>query len=524
MRATLSLIFFAILAAFVAGYLALQFRTAPDVPSLAEIATARQELVKKLSPRLQFRLTDVYPDSGHAELLDPSAHLPRSARYDYAEISALYRYANACDAKLLPSRRPSASLSKAWSWHRYLCRAIPELPSDFFESPPLIHPSGSSFAYLAAHSGLETFASPEWIHAHRGLLHVAELASLPPQELDPARRELSKLDRAGQSAVALGAALAMTDDSVLIRSSSTPRFIDADPVYEVYDLALVTRFLGARPVSLMRADPLKGCFYKEGNACWSLNAERIYRTARLPSMILLAATGLLVTLLSWVLLKRMNEQRLEEERKKFALQALTHELRTPISSLRLSAETLRKGFDQLAPDSQDAFLRICDDLQRLQKLTEASRQYLGALGRGELVALKPQTIPSLSDFLQSIAEPYGAEIALHGPDGAFTADGYWLGMCIKNLLENAIFHGKPPVSLSASLTGSHLWISVADAGRCEFGTLARMTAHYAKRPGSPGLGLGLSLIVRIVAEMGGKIEFSKDPTAFRLTIPNGARA
>ncbi|CFW11397.1 his Kinase A domain protein [Vibrio cholerae HC-46B1] len=58
------------------------------------------------------------------------------------------------------------------------------------------------------------------------------------------------------------------------------------------------------------------------------------------------------------------------------MQLLTHELRTPITSLGFTVESLRSQFDELSPKAQESLWRLMADHQRLAQLSETSSHYL----------------------------------------------------------------------------------------------------------------------------------------------------
>jgi signal transduction histidine kinase len=259
---------------------------------------------------------------------------------------------------------------------------------------------------------------------------------------------------------------------------------------------------------------------RQGNACWGYNLESIYQKARFPTLLLLGLIALLIGLLSWMLVRTVRRQRLEEKRKQFALRTLTHELRTPVSSLLLSTETLKSQFDSLPGRVQESLLRIIDDTQRLARLTEASRRYLSSF-EGRLVSLKPSEIPSLKELLSGLAEERGPGVSLDpsSSDAAMFQDTYWLSVCVGNLISNALAHGAPPVELKISQEGAQVGIGVRDGGKCVFRDLDEMAGPFRKSDASRGLGLGLSIVTQVAREMGGRLEYRPDPTEFTLWLP-----
>src|SRR5206468_1773403 len=105
---------------------------------------------------------------------------------------------------------------------------------------------------------------------------------------------------------------------------------------------------------------------------------------------------------------------------------LTHELRTPATAMRLLIEELRKDYDLLPAASQRAFLGMCEELQRLGDVVDASKNYLGAQSSlGEEEALSE--VPSLNSWLTELIRPFGQGVALEplAQDRSARINRYW---------------------------------------------------------------------------------------------------
>jgi two-component system sensor histidine kinase MtrB len=216
-----------------------------------------------------------------------------------------------------------------------------------------------------------------------------------------------------------------------------------------------------------------------------------------------AAVGLAA---AWLLLRRRERQARAQ-----VLATLTHELRTPATSLGLALETLRHDFDRLPDTSQDAFLRIAADVRRLKRVIAGSSSYLrlaGPRGRGRF---EPRAVESLAAFVEATLEPFAdkLEAVTLPPAAAFRTDPYWLSVCIVNVVDNALRHGKPPVTVRCRLDGRRFEMRVQDAG-----TLARAPSRGA----SAGLGLGLGIVRRTLADLGGRLGVERDPTVFVISV------
>lgn len=175
-------------------------------------------------------------------------------------------------------------------------------------------------------------------------------------------------------------------------------------------------------------------------------------------------------------------------------------------------------YDSIPTLAQNIFLRMSDDIRRLQRLAEQSRQYLnserGKKDRG-IVVLSSKKIPSVNDYMMDVLAPFKdqIEVALVDSDREFALDPYWFSVCVKNLVENALFHGKKPVGVNVSFEGETLVLAVWDRGQ--------WSRVGAPLPGSPsqGLGLGLEIVKRVAATMKAELTFTGDPTTVTLRLP-----
>lgn len=520
MRSIIALLITVIAATFAAGYLSLSYRLQPkNTPDYSEIIRTRKAFTESQPAVSYIDLNQVFTPSTKEFLFRPAAHLPKSAQYPYEEISKLYRYSKTCEGN--PPTSHNGDLKKAWEWHKFRCGKSSALSKDFFERKPWIHPSGSSYAFMAFQSGLDPFVTSDWLSAHLHRMHIMELSQLPQALLSESQKLLSTLDRSAMTALSSGAPIALSSEWVLVeKGSSNFRDSASENIYGVYPRSAFRDFLKSSPVLLEDYQPNHSCLLREGNGCWDYNLDKLYRKASLPTLLLIGATLLLAVIVAWILILTIRKQRLQAERTRFALRTITHELRTPVTDLVLSSDVLRSDFDRLSVSAQDAFMRLLNDIQRLLRLTEQSKQYLRTSDQ-TLIATNPVTIPSIKEFLTETAMQMNDDVLIdeQSEDLTIEQDPYWLSLCVRNLLSNALRHGKPPVKLGIKIRGSQLIISVVDQGECEFDNLRAASTPFQKGAKSQGLGLGLSIVQEAIRSMQGSLEMTKNPTTLNLILP-----
>ena len=76
--------------------------------------------------------------------------------------------------------------------------------------------------------------------------------------------------------------------------------------------------------------------------------------------------------------------------------------------------------------------------------------------------------------------------------------------------------------MNVSLNSLHdaLELTVVDYGTCPYKNLDEITRSDRKNKNSSGLGLGVSIVQKIMKEMGGKLLYTQTPTTFTLFLRN----
>ncbi|GAA0439826.1 two-component sensor histidine kinase [Acrocarpospora corrugata] len=189
-----------------------------------------------------------------------------------------------------------------------------------------------------------------------------------------------------------------------------------------------------------------------------------------------------------------------------------HELRTPLTSMGANISLL--GYPTLPPEDREEVIRdLAGEQARVERLITMLRQ----LARGELMnpdSLKEVDLASLSGGAVDEAtrrHPH-ARIVAHLPDTVIVrgwAEG--LRMIVDNLLDNAAVHGVGPrgtvrIDLTVKQEGAFALLRVADDGPGMPLELHQAAFNrFSRRVGSPGSGLGLTLIHQQVVLHGGQV-------------------
>jgi signal transduction histidine kinase len=191
----------------------------------------------------------------------------------------------------------------------------------------------------------------------------------------------------------------------------------------------------------------------------------------------------------------VGAQKLLLESNKRLLAHASHELRTPLARIRMGVELL-KGKDD--PKRKSELERDIAELDQLiDEILLASRlDAVAEIDRREDV-----------DLLALAAEECARyeDCALEGEPVVVQGDARLLRRMIRNLLENARRHGKPPIQVSLRRMHDKAELSVRDHGA---GVPESEREHlfepFHRLPGATsGTGLGLSLVRQIAARHGG---------------------
>lgn len=205
---------------------------------------------------------------------------------------------------------------------------------------------------------------------------------------------------------------------------------------------------------------------------------------------------------------------------------IAHDLRTPLTRLRNRLEDLRQ--QQTDPGVQ---LRLDKALAETDQLLQS----FGALLRLARIEAQPlegdaplQDLRELADDAVELYAPIAAErgirISTQLQTVTVRGDRDQLFQLLVNLLDNALKYAPPgsevTLSLEAQSDGACLQLADAGPGIPEherarvFDRFQRLEAHR----GSPGVGLGLSLVRAIVAHHGGHIELQDNAPGLRVRV------
>lgn len=518
MRIYLSLIITAVILAFMSGYafLFVQDRNSASVDDVNKIALIKYEFQKEISPFAIVNFSSIYYSNDQIKLIDPLYIVS-----DHGIDEKVTYSTNKDCFKNWKEFSNNEGMEKIWLWENFRCGRIRSLPESFFNKAPFIHPSGKSYAFLAFSfsSGLRN--SKGWVLKNLSLFHVTELSEVKERvgRLGGIYDLLATLDLEILHLVVKGQGSILSKRYLLARI----RYGTNSPIleYRFYWRDDLDKFLEKTPFVLSNYKTGRPCFFKDGELCWDFNIKHLFQLANKGTIVLLIGLIFICILIVRLLVTKIRQQRFEEMRKRMALQVLTHEFRTPVTSLLLLMERGSHSFNKLDEEMQDIFLRVSSEIYRLQRLTEKSQNYLQLSQSGRLIELKKEEVPSIENVILDVAQIYEErDLRTDIPDGQtpLLVDVYWLQMAVKNIIENAYYHGAPPVMVRLLLDEQFVRIEVEDAGDGPDQSLESITKEFFKGTKSQGSGLGMNIVKNIVDEMGGMLELFLHPTRFAIVL------
>lgn len=201
------------------------------------------------------------------------------------------------------------------------------------------------------------------------------------------------------------------------------------------------------------------------------------------------------------------------------LAAIGHDLRTPITALRLRAELV---------EDEETRERLLAIVAEMQEMTEATLAFAREEAKRE--ETRPVDLSALVGSLCDDLAEMGRDVSFSGPGRLpYACRPVALKRAVRNLIENAVTYGRRArVVLSASASG--IEIDIADDGpgipeedlERVFGPFVRLEGSRSRETG--GVGLGMAIARSIVRAHGGDIALANRPEGglrATITLPAG---
>lgn len=243
---------------------------------------------------------------------------------------------------------------------------------------------------------------------------------------------------------------------------------------------------------------------------------------------------------SLVVLRDISEvTRLQTLRREFVAN-VSHDLRTPLSAIKIMTETLLDLQEQ-DPDSSRFLGKIDDEVNVMTALVNDLLDLANLEGREGGLSLRPvdvrRLIDEIRERMEPIAERHGVTLVANVDADLkdITADERRLHQVLVNLVNNAIVYTPSGgrIEIGATEARSHVVFEVCDTGAgIHPDDLPRVWERFFRADRSRstrGTGLGLAIVKHVVLAHGGSVDAASElgrGSQFRFAIPRtlGRRA
>jgi two-component system sensor histidine kinase KdpD len=223
-----------------------------------------------------------------------------------------------------------------------------------------------------------------------------------------------------------------------------------------------------------------------------------------------------------VMLRDVTEARQRQAIRDTFIGVLSHELRTPVTTIFAGSKVLAREEDALAPETRrEIFGDIVMEAERLHRLVEdviAMTRFGESEGEvGNEPVLIQRVLPAV---IRSEGTRWpGVDFRMDLPTGLPTAfaDPTYVEQVIRNLLSNAAKYGGPgtTVDVVAKAEGDELQVRIIDNGPGfppeESDRVFELFFRSGATSAATGAGIGLFVCARLIRAMGGRIWASPRP-------------
>jgi two-component system sensor histidine kinase KdpD len=227
--------------------------------------------------------------------------------------------------------------------------------------------------------------------------------------------------------------------------------------------------------------------------------------------------------------RRLHEQAAEataladaNELRSALLQAVSHDLRTPLAGIKASINSLRQPDVSWTPEETAEFLTtVEDETDRLTNLVDNLLDMSRIHAQAVAPTLRPTTLDEVVPAALTSLGPRAHDVVVDVPETVppVDADPALLERVVANLVDNAITHGDStcPVHVEAGVVAGRVLLRVVDRGKGIPVRDRERIFHPFQRLGDTaprrgaGVGLGLAVARGFTRAMGGELTIEDTP-------------
>ena len=241
-----------------------------------------------------------------------------------------------------------------------------------------------------------------------------------------------------------------------------------------------------------------------------------------------------------LILKDVTEQLEHDELKRGVISTVSHQLKTPLTSIRMALHLLLdEKLGPLTAKQADLLITAREDSDRLNRILEnlldLSRIVSGKVAMELHTAQPHQLVLESIESYRAASRQRGIELKTELPDDLpdVRADTLQIAHAFANLLFNALKYTESggTVTVSAQADEGHVRFLVSDTGKgIPEQYLPRVFDRFFRVPGQEtesGIGLGLAIVKEIIEAHGGSVSAESrvgEGSTFSFTLPRADKA
>ena len=256
-----------------------------------------------------------------------------------------------------------------------------------------------------------------------------------------------------------------------------------------------------------------------------------------PELIYAAAIGLAILVVSagvFLLMRDVSRETRTNKLRSDFVSSVSHELKTPITLIRLYSETLlrhaaigaeeRADFHRIIVRESERLTRLIDQVLTFSRVERGDQTY--KLETGDVAPVIHGIVEDYREFLERSGFSLTCVMAESSPPVRF--DAMALSQAVVNLLDNAVKYSglSKDIAVKLDVSGPNVTFEVEDHGlgipAAEQQKIFERFYRLPNGSGKGGYGLGLFMVRHVMQAHGGRAEVESEPgrgSRFRLILP-----